>query len=158
LDAENRGSVMVRSPDAAVPPAIQLNTVTAPADLDALVRAIRFTREIVATEPLASATALEIQPGPDVNTDAELKAWIRATVATTGHPACSAAVGTDPNSVLDHQLRVRGVAGLRVADAFALPRIPRPTPMPRDHGRRALRGLHARSLWITFCALCPFVR
>jgi choline dehydrogenase len=122
---ESRGSVMVRSPDAAVPPAIQLNTVTAPADLDALVRAIRFTREIVATEPLASATALEIQPGPDVNTDAELKAWIRATVATTGHPACSAAVGTDPNSVLDHQLRVRGVAGLRVADAFALPRIPR---------------------------------
>ena len=125
---ESRGSVMVRSPDAAVPPAIQLNTVTAPADPDALVRAIRFTREIVATEPLASATALEIQPGPDVNTDAELKAWIRATVATTGHPACSAAVGTDPNSVLDHQLRVRGVAGLRVADAFALPR---PTPMPR---------------------------
>jgi choline dehydrogenase len=122
---ESRGSVMVRSPDAAEPPAIQLKTLTAPRDLDAFVRAIRRTREIVATEPLASATALEIQPGPDVNTDAELRAWIRATVATTGHPACSAAMGTEPDSVLDPQLRVRGVAGLRVADASALPRIPR---------------------------------
>ena len=122
---EGRGSVMIRSPDARVAPAIQLNTVTAPADLDAFVRAIRRTREIVSTEPLASAAAREVHPGPDVNTDAELKARIRATVATTGHPACSAAMGTEPDSVLDPQLRVRGVAGLRVADASALPRIPR---------------------------------
>jgi choline dehydrogenase len=122
---ESRGSVMVSSPDAAVPPSIQLNTLTVADDVAAFVRAIRRTREIVSTEPLASATALEIQPGPDVNTDAELKAWIRATVATTGHPACSAAMGTEPGSVLDPQLRVRGVAGLRVADASALPRIPR---------------------------------
>jgi choline dehydrogenase len=155
---ESRGSVMVRSPDAAVPPAIQLNTVTAPADLDALVRAIRFTREIVATEPLASATALEIQPGPDVNTDAELKAWIRATVATTGHPACSAAVGTDPNSVLDHQLRVRGVAGLRVADAFALPRIPRAnTNAPRSWSASAARTSCSEPVDNFLCPLsvCP---
>src|SRR6266576_792871 len=55
---ESRGSVMVSSPDARDAPAIQLNTVTAPADLDAFVRAIRRTREIVSTEPLASATAL----------------------------------------------------------------------------------------------------
>jgi choline dehydrogenase len=60
-----------------------------------------------------------------VNTDAELQTWIRGTVATTGHPACSAAMGTEPDSVLDPQLRVRGVARLRVADASALPRIPR---------------------------------
>jgi choline dehydrogenase len=122
---ESRGSVMVRSPDPRQAPAIQLNTVTAPGDLDAFVRAIRRTREIVATEPLASAAGMEIQPGPKVNTDAELKRWVRATVATTGHPACSAAMGAEPDSVLDEKLRVRGVAGLRVADASALPRIPR---------------------------------
>lgn len=46
-------------------------------------------------------------------------------MATTGHPACSAAMGTEPGSVLDPQLRVRGVAGLRVTDVLALPRIPR---------------------------------
>jgi choline dehydrogenase-like flavoprotein len=66
----------------------------------------------------------------DVTTDAvgalrQLEKWVRATVATTGHPACSAAMGTEPDSVLDERLRVRGVARLRVADASALPRIPR---------------------------------
>lgn len=122
---ESHGSVMVRSPDPAEPPAIRLNTLTAPNDVAAFVRAIRRTREIVATEPLASAVAAEVHPGPAVNTDRELEAWVRATVATTGHPACSAAMGDDPDSVLDPQLRVRGVAGLRVADTSALPRIPR---------------------------------
>jgi choline dehydrogenase-like flavoprotein len=109
----------------AQPPAIQLNTLTAPNDVLAFVRAIRRTREIVATEPLASAVAVEVHPGPDAQTDSELEAWVRATVATTGHPACTAAMGTEPDSVLDPQLRVRGVRGLRVADASALPRIPR---------------------------------
>jgi choline dehydrogenase len=122
---QSRGSVMVRSNDAAVPPAIQLNTLTAAADVAAFVRAIRRTREIVATEPLASAVAAEVHPGPAVDTDRELESWVRATVATTGHPACTAAMGTEPDSVLDPQLRVRGVTGLRVADASALPRIPR---------------------------------
>jgi choline dehydrogenase len=122
---ESLGSVMVRSPDSAEPPAIQLNTLTARGDLAAFVRAIRRTREIVSTEPLASAAALEFQPGPEMNTDEELEAWVRATVGTTAHPACSAAMGTEPDSVLDPQLRVRGVARLRVADASALPRIPR---------------------------------
>jgi choline dehydrogenase len=121
----SRGSVMVRSPDPLEAPAIQLNTLTAGGDLAAFVRAIRRTREIVATEPLASAVGVELHPGPQVNTDAELAAWVRATVATTGHPACSAAMGTEPDSVLDERLRVRGVARLRVADASALPRIPR---------------------------------
>jgi hypothetical protein len=60
-------------------------------------------------------------------------------------------MGTEPDSVLDSQLRVRGVAGLRVADASALPRIPRAnTNAPGDHGRRALRGLHARRLRVNF--------
>ncbi|HEY6648034.1 MAG TPA: GMC oxidoreductase, partial [Mycobacterium sp.] len=71
------------------------------------------------------AIAVEVHPGPTVNTDEEIAAWVRATVATTGHPACTAAMGTEPDSVLDPQLRVRGVRGLRVADASALPRIPR---------------------------------
>jgi choline dehydrogenase len=122
---ESRGTVMVRSSDARDAPAIQLNTLTSDGDVAAFVRAIRRTRDIASTDPLASAIAVEVHPGPTVNTDEEIAAWVRATVATTGHPACTAAMGTEPDSVLDPQLRVRGVRGLRVADASALPRIPR---------------------------------
>jgi choline dehydrogenase len=116
------GPVVLDARDA---PAIQLNSLTSDGDVAAFVRAIRRTREIASTDPLASAIAVEVHPGPTVNTDEEIAAWVRATVATTGHPACTAAMGTEPDSVLDPQLRVRGVRGLRVADASALPRIPR---------------------------------
>ena len=64
-------------------------------------------------------------PGPHVTGDAGIAEWVRETCGTTGHPACSAAMGTSADSVLDERLRVRGVAGLRVADTSALPLIPR---------------------------------
>jgi choline dehydrogenase len=121
----SRGTVLARSRDPREAPAIQMNTLTAPGDVDSFIRAIRMTRQIAATEPLASALGREIHPGPDVVTDAALTAWVRETCGTTGHPACSAAMGNEPDSVLDAKLRVRGVAGLRVADASALPVIPR---------------------------------
>jgi choline dehydrogenase len=79
--------------------------------------AIRRTREIAATEPLASVLSTEIHPGTQVVSDAALEKWIRETANSTGHPACTAAMGADPDSVLDERLRVRGVNGLRVAKA-----------------------------------------
>ncbi|HJT91223.1 MAG TPA: GMC oxidoreductase, partial [Mycobacterium sp.] len=122
---KSTGSVLVRSGDPRQPPQIQLNSFADSRDVDAVVRAIRRSRQIAATEPLASVLGREIHPGVDVVSDSALKTWIRETSGTTGHPACSAAMGTDPESVLDERLRVRGVAGLRVADASAFPRIPR---------------------------------
>src|SRR4029453_14966025 len=80
---ESRGTVMVRSSDARDAPAIQLNTLTSDGDVAAFVRAIRRTREIASTDPLASAVAVEVHPGPTVNTDEEIAAWVRATVSTT---------------------------------------------------------------------------
>jgi choline dehydrogenase len=127
------------SPDPRTPPAIRLNTMTEPDDLAAFVRAIRRTREIVATEPLASAIAAELGPGPQVEDDAALARWVRDNVATTGHPACPAAMGAEPDSVLEARLRVRGVAGLRVTDASVFQRIPRAAG---HHGRRTVRRLH----------------
>jgi choline dehydrogenase len=121
---ESRGSVMARSPDARDAPAIQMNTLTAAGDVEAFVRAIRMTQQIAATQPLASVLGREIHPGPEVITDEALAQWIRETCGTTGHPACTAAMGTSEDSVLDERLRVRGVTRLRVADASALPRIP----------------------------------
>lgn len=120
----SRGSVLARSADPHLPPAIQMNTLTQPADVAAFVRAIRLTRDIAAAPPLAAVLGREIHPGPDVTSDADLEAWIRQTCGSTGHPAGTAAMGTAEDSVLDERLRVRGVQALRVADASAFPRIP----------------------------------
>lgn len=122
---ESRGTVLARSSDPHDAPQIRLNTLAEPDDVAAFVRAVRRTREIVATEPFASVVTEELHPGPAAVTDDQIAAWVRQTVATTGHPACSAAMGRDADSVLDERLRVRGVDGLRVADASVFPCIPR---------------------------------
>ncbi|MCV7216004.1 GMC family oxidoreductase N-terminal domain-containing protein [Mycobacterium crocinum] len=122
---KSRGTVMAQSADPHAPPEIRLNTLADPADVAAFIRIVRRTREIVAAEPFASVITTELHPGPDIVTDAQIEAWLRGSVATTGHPACSAAMGSDPDSVLDERLRVRGVHGLRVADASVFPCIPR---------------------------------
>ena len=118
---KSRGSVLVRSADPATPPAIRMNLLTERDDVDALMRAIKLSREIIGTEPIASTVGREISPGDD----SDLEAHIRHTAITTAHPACSVAMGSEPDSPLDEKLRVRGVENLRVADASALPQIPR---------------------------------
>jgi choline dehydrogenase len=118
---KSRGSVLVRSSNPAVPPVIRMNLLREREDVDALVRAVERTREIMATEPIASAVGREILPGPGLDVEAS----IRATAITTYHSSCTVAMGSEPDSPLDERLRVRGVDGLRVADASALPRITR---------------------------------
>ena len=114
-------------------------------------RAIRRTREIVSTEPLASAAALEFQPGPEVNTDEELAGM---DPGDGGDDGPSGVFGGD-----GHRARQRagpaaagagrcGPAGGRRLGAAADPASQH--QCPGDHGRRALRGLHALGLWITF--------
>ena len=122
---ESRGTVLARSADPHEAPEIRLNSLAHPDDVQAFVRVVRRTREIVAAEPFASVVTAELHPGPDIVTDAQIEAWVRGSVATTGHPACSAAMGNTSDSVLDEKLNVRGVRGLRVADASVFPRIPR---------------------------------
>ena len=118
---KSRGSVLIRSSDPATPPAIRMNLLTDRDDVDALIRAVQRTREIMATEPIASTVEREILPGPG----SDLESSIRETAITTYHSACSVAMGSQPDSPLDEKLRVRGVENLRVADASALPQIPR---------------------------------
>lgn len=118
---KSSGSVLVRSADPAAAPVIRLNLLAERDDLDALIRAVGRMREIAATEPLASVLGRELTPGPD----GDVEQSIRNTCITTSHPACSVAMAADPDSALDERLRVRGVEQLRVADASALPRIPR---------------------------------
>ncbi|OBK92820.1 oxidoreductase [Mycobacterium asiaticum] len=118
---KSRGSVLVRSSDPATPPVIRMNLLSEREDVDALARAVQRTREIMRTEPIASCVDRELLPGPS----SDIEACIRETAITTYHPACTVAMGNQPDSPLDERLRVRGVDNLRVADASALPRIPR---------------------------------
>lgn len=116
---KSRGSVLVRSADPTTAPAIRLNLLSERADVDALIRGVERVRQIMATEPIAAAIDRESTPGP-----VDVEQSIRDTCITTSHPACSVAMGGE-DSPLDERLRVRGVERLRVADASALPVIPR---------------------------------
>jgi choline dehydrogenase len=118
---KSRGSVMIRSSDPATHPSIRMNLLTERDDVDALIRAMQLSRQIIATEPIASTAERELLPGPG----SDIEACIRDTAITTAHPACSVAMGSRADSPLDEKLRVRGVENLRVADASALPEIPR---------------------------------
>ena len=118
---KSRGSVLIRSSDPAALPAIRMNLLSEREDIEALIRAVRRTREIMGTEPIASAVERELLPGPG----SDIEARIRETAMTTYHAACTVAMGSQPDSALDDKLRVRGVDNLRVADASALPEIPR---------------------------------
>jgi len=92
--------------------------------MKAMIAAIRMVREWVATAPLAQVTGPNIDPGPGVTSDEHLEAWIRAEAQHEYHPTCTCRIGPEGEGVVDEQLRVRGVEGLRVADASVFPRIP----------------------------------
>lgn len=117
------GSVLIQSADPTKPAKVRLNMLSKPEEVEAMVRAIRLSREIVSQGPLSAYVGTELSPGADVTSDADLADWVRANCEHTYHPSCTARMGT--NGALDSQLRVRGVEGLRVADTSALPRIPR---------------------------------
>jgi choline dehydrogenase len=118
---KSRGSVLIRSSNPAVAPTIRMNQFSDREDVEALVLAVGRTREIIATEPIASTVERELVPGRDD----DIETCIRNTAKTTAHPACTVAMGSESDSPLDENLRVRGVDNLRVADASALPEIPR---------------------------------
>lgn len=117
------GSVLITSADPTKKARVRLNMLSEPQEVAAMIRAIRLSREIVAQEPLAAHVGAEISPGAGVASDEDLETWIRANVEHTYHPSCTVRMGD--GGALDSQLRVRGVAGLRVADTSAFPQIPR---------------------------------
>jgi choline dehydrogenase len=117
------GELRLRSADPAAAPAVDPRYFTDPADLEHLVRGMVLTREIGRTAPLAGMLGAELRPGPDVTTTAALADYIRQTVNTIFHPVGTCKMGVDDLAVVDPELRVRGLAGLRVADAAIMPRI-----------------------------------
>jgi choline dehydrogenase-like flavoprotein len=125
LDIQSRGSVTLRSADPRSAPAIDPGYLAEPADLDMLVAGVRTAREIAECQPLAGHTAGERTPGSEVDDDDGIREWIRASVITAYHPACSCAMGGSDDAVCDPDLRVRGIDGLSVVDASVMPKLPR---------------------------------
>jgi choline dehydrogenase len=121
LRSESTGSVHIKSADPADPPAIRFNFLSAQSDRDGVLAAIRKGRELMATSPVREQTGEEIAPGAALQTDDELLDWVRNNAETTYHPVGTCKMGNDPMAVVDHELRVRGIEGLRVADASIMP-------------------------------------
>ncbi len=119
---ESRGSVTITSRDPRQPPRIIHNYLAAESDQRTAIDSLRLTRHIMAQPPIADLVAHETIPGDKVQNDEELLAYARGIGVTAYHEAGSCAMGVRDN-VVDPQLRVVGVQGLRVADASIMPRV-----------------------------------
>lgn len=118
---ESRGSVHLRSADPEERPRIQANYLTHPRDREITLLAFGKAREIAARPALRKVIVRETRPGPDAVTDDEILDYVTRTGDTSWHPIGTCRMGPDPESVVDEELRVRGVGGLRVADASVMP-------------------------------------
>src|SRR5262249_34946790 len=121
LHPRSRGSVSLRSADPAEPPVIRHQLLGDDRDLAALTAACGKVREIFAAAPLKGYVANEIVPATAVQTDAGFDGFLRAAAFGGFHPIATCRMGSDERSVVDPQLRVRGVEGLRVVDASVMP-------------------------------------
>ncbi|RYI98582.1 MAG: choline dehydrogenase, partial [Acetobacteraceae bacterium] len=121
---ESRGSITLASPDPAAAPRIAPRFLATENDRACALRGIRLARDWMAAAPLAGIVAGESRPGPAAADDAALLDFARETGGTVYHPCGTVRMGGDPTAPLDAQLRLRGIAGLRVVDASVFPDIP----------------------------------
>jgi choline dehydrogenase len=163
LHQRSRGWLTLRSASPLDSPRVQLNLFADPADFDTARRGIWAARKIYSTLPQARIVGEEIRPGAALRSDAELEAYIRDTAQVTQHPVGTCSMGAGANAVVDRELRVRGLEGLRVADASIMPTVPGGntnaavimvaekasdhirgrTPLPPEHVRQARSAAEA---------------
>jgi choline dehydrogenase-like flavoprotein len=120
---KSRGEVRLTSADPTVPPAVNPNYLADPEDVRIALEGFKWIRRILATPAFEPYLAREHTPGPDVSSDAEICEYIRRTGGTDYHPVGTCKMGTDESAVVDPELRVRGLGGLRVIDASIMPTI-----------------------------------
>jgi 4-pyridoxate dehydrogenase len=123
LHPESRGEVELASADPRVPVRIRQNFLATEGDRRTMRDGLKLVRRLCATPPLSDFAARELAPGPDVQSDEKLDAYVRATAATAHHPlgTCKMGPDGDPMAVVDPELRVRGIKALRVVDASVMP-------------------------------------
>ena len=121
LRPDGRGTVRLKSPDPLAAPEIRFNFLKSSYDYEALIQGMRICREIARQPALKPYVVEEVLPGPQVADEADLKTDIRARAVSNLHPVGTCRMGRETDAVVDPQLRVHGVAGLRVADASIMP-------------------------------------
>lgn len=141
LNPESRGEVTLASPDPLALPTVQFNFMSAEGDRVRLRRGFRFIRQFFATQAARGLSEVELAPGAGVQSDDEIDAWLRGSLISAGHPTSTCAMG----SVVDSELKVKGVSGLRVADASVMPNVIRgnthaPTVMIAEKAARLIAG------------------
>jgi len=146
LQPESRGRVSLRSSDPNDPPRILYNVMGAERDRSDMRKAIRFMRTFFGTAPASELVSAESGPSAAIESDESIDAWNRATLRPAMHPTCTCAMGLSSEAVLDAELRVRGMEGLRVVDASVMPTIVRgntnaPTIMIAEKASDMILGL-----------------
>lgn len=145
LHPKSRGWVRLRSADPGDSPRILNNMYDKSDDMAAMLRGIRLSREIYAQDALSGIVAGEATPGPNAQSDDELAAAVRREGGHRSHPGGTCRMGHDPMAVVDDELRVHGIAGLRVIDASIMPDLPTgntnvPSIMTGEKGADLVRG------------------
>jgi choline dehydrogenase len=150
LRPESRGRVGLRSADPMADPAIFANYLATDEDRRALREGVKMMRQVAEQPALAAYRSEELFPGKDVQSDEEIDAWIRKHAETIYHPVgtCKMGAASDEMAVVDAELKVRGVAGLRVVDASVMPTLVggntnAPTIMIAEKAADMIRGLAA---------------
>jgi choline dehydrogenase-like flavoprotein len=145
VSPQARGKVWLRSSDPTDKPRILTNTLSEPDDLASLVAGMELAREIAAQAPLAEIVLKELKPGTHISDRADLEADIRRRLMLIYHPVGTCRMGVDDDAVVDPELRVRGLDGLRVVDASVMPVITggntnAPTIMIAEKAADLIRG------------------
>ncbi|HWW26478.1 MAG TPA: choline dehydrogenase [Caulobacter sp.] len=147
LRPESRGKIGLRSADPFDDPAILANYLAAEEDRRAIREGVKIARDVVAQSALDPYREAEYAPGGDVRTDEQIDAWVRAKAETIYHPVgtCRMGAAGDLLAVVDDQLRVQGIAGLRVVDASVMPTLiggntNAPTLMIAERAADLIRG------------------
>ena len=120
----SRGHIQVRSADPLAHPAIHPNSLSTDHDIREMLEGTRFLRRLAATPAFGAIIEGELQPGPDIRTDADLLQDIHQRCSSVFHPVSTCRMGPDGReNVVDHELKVHGLRGLRVIDASIFPAV-----------------------------------
>jgi choline dehydrogenase len=123
LRPESRGEIRLKSANPSDPPAMIPNYLSDPVDQQTIVDGLKLCRQILAHPTMRRLIAEEFQPGPGVASDIQLLDYARQRGGTVYHPTSTCTMGTGPRAVVDPELKVYGIEGLRVADASIMPTV-----------------------------------